>query len=220
MDDIVDIAKLKRVNSLASTLTKHGISMNRLEAANLARTINGGEDMDYLNKLYVNRNQQMIGVVSGQAYNENSNGQESAKQVVVDNGNGQQLVQEVPTQQVQLPKDILSKQETEAILQKFCDLFGDEISKLNAKIEGLEIKFTYLQTQLAENEKRLNNGSHAETQTTLHSKSEPENNVKVEAKPAAASNNSNSNTSSHPRTGNYNSDNVSIEKFFYFGNKR
>lgn len=215
MDDIVDIAKLKRVNSLASTLTKHGISMNRLDAANLARTINGGEDMDYLNKLYVNRNQQMIGVVSGQAYNENSNGQESAKQVVVDNGNGQQLVQEVPIQQVQLPKNILSKQETEAILQKFCDLFGDEISKLNAKIEGLEIKFTYLQTQLAENEKRLNS-SHAETQTTLGSK-ESENNVKVEAKPAAAAN---SNTSSHPRTGNYNSDSVSIEKFFYYGNKR
>lgn len=216
MDDIVDIAKLKRVNSLASTLTKHGISMNRLDAANLARSINGGEDMDYLNKLYVNRNQQMIGVVSGQAYNENSNGQESAKQVVVDNGNGQQLVQEVPIQQVQLPKNILSKQETEAILQKFCDLFGDEISKLNAKIEGLEIKFTYLQTQLAENEKRLNNGSHAETQTTLGSK-ESENNVKVEAKPVAAAN---SNTSSHPRTGNYNSDSVSIEKFFYYGNKR
>ncbi|MBS3122231.1 hypothetical protein J4434_05100 [Candidatus Woesearchaeota archaeon] len=216
MDDIVDIAKLKRVNSLASTLTKHGISMNRLEAANLARTINGGEDMDYLNKLYVNRNQQMIGVVNGQAYNDNSNGQESAKQVVVDNGNGQQLVQEVPVQQVQLPKNILSKQETEAILQKFCDLFGDEIGKLNAKIEGLEIKFTYLQTQLAENEKRLNNGSHAETQTTLGSK-ESENNVKVEAKPAVVANN---NSSSHPRTGNYNSDSVSIEKFFYYGNKR
>lgn len=217
MDDIVDIAKLKRVNSLASTLTKHGISMNRLEAANLARTINGGEDMEYLNKLYVNRNQQMIGVVSGQAYNETPNGQESAK-VVVDNGNGQQLVQEVPAQQVQqiqLPKNILSKQETEAILQKFCDLFGEEISKLNAKIDGLEIKFTYLQTQLAENEKRLN-GSHAETQTTLQSKSEPENN-KVEAKPAAQSS---SNTASHPRTGNYNSDNVSIEKFFYYGNRR
>ena len=48
MGDVINIAKLKKVNSLASTLNKHGLAANRMDAANLAREINGKQETDYL----------------------------------------------------------------------------------------------------------------------------------------------------------------------------
>ncbi|MBT4824155.1 hypothetical protein HN695_04775 [Candidatus Woesearchaeota archaeon] len=206
MGDVINIAKLKKVNSLASTLNKHGLAANRMDAANLAREINGKQETDYLEGLKINEKQEWE---------------------VVHSSNGQKMILE--TKQKASSTDVLSRTQTEAILQKFCDMFGQEISNLNATIKGLEIKFSYLQEQLAQMESKTAVNVEAQqpvvqemhpshpierAQTTLNPVQEvrePENKPHHQVRSAEEGNN--------PRTGGYESNDVSIDKFFYFGTK-
>ena len=213
MGDVINIAKLKKVNSLASTLNKHGLAANRMDAADLAREINGKRETDYLDGLKINEKQEWE---------------------VVHTSNGQKMVME--TQQKPVSNDTLSRTQTEAILQKFCDMFGQEIANLNATIRGLEIKFSYLQEQLAQMEAKPAEPVEAQqpvvekvvqpsqlieqVQTTLNPAPvqeirEPENKPNhQEVKEVRSVHEGN-----NPRTGGYGSEDVSIDKFFYFGTK-
>lgn len=215
--EVIDITKLRRVNNLASTLNKHGLAVNKLEAVELARNLQGGnEDMDYLGSLKVNDRQGLE---------------------VVDTSNGQQMYIEKYTSSKD--HNFITKEQVESILQKFCDLFGEELNKINAQINGLDIKFNYLQEQLAEASKA---SSVVQTSPSLGQpqpafvqpqpvqqmqqsiRTEPENNVQVSnvqpqvqqqpQQPAGG------NKDGNHKTGNFSSSDVDIEKFFYFGNKK
>jgi hypothetical protein len=196
MGDVINIAQLKKVNNLANTLNQHGLAVNRQEAANLARDINGGNEMDYLNGLNINEKQEME---------------------VVHTSNGQQMVME----QKKSTSDFMTKNQVECILQKFCDLFGEEMNQLNAQIKGLEIKFNYLQEQLLEAAKAPKSEPTVQQpqqspQTTFNR--EPENNPSLGAEQQTAQQPSPSDDGNH-KTGGYDSTDVSVEKFFYFGTK-
>ncbi|MFH1440265.1 MAG: hypothetical protein ABIG89_06865 [Candidatus Woesearchaeota archaeon] len=250
MRDVINIDKLKKVNSLANTLNRHGLAVNRMDAADLAREINGGGEMDYLKGLKVNKKQELE---------------------IVHTSNGQEMIIEKlqkPTKPAE--SNFMTKEQVESILQKFCDLFAQEMSKLDARLNGMELTVSYLQEQLSvannqsasgeyhENNDMRNTGFNTgfqETQTTLgyanHTK-EPENNVNLQVRPAqhgqaqmnatqqvAAFGSGKPFVSSepvekpttmnrpaenpkpvgnnNPRTGGYESNDVSIEKFFYFG---
>ena len=288
MADVINIAQLKKVNSLAHTLNKHGLAANRMDAADLAREINGKEETDYLSGLRVNEEQQWE---------------------VANTANGQQVIQE--TKKMPVSSDLMTREQVEGVLQKFCNLFSEEIYGLNAKIHGMELKFSYLQERLEgfepgageldsipipetpvsgapHQESPLSGAAHQESpvpeefvpetsnsetfpsypeqQTKLHSQKEPENNMHVEVRPVEPAQefnvvqqvaahgsgrppqqveqdavqqrsainqqapvNSQQNveqpapkpvdSNGNPRTGGYDSEDVSVEKFFYFGSK-
>ncbi|MBT4540947.1 hypothetical protein HOC35_05530 [Candidatus Woesearchaeota archaeon] len=235
MGDVINIAQLKKVNSLANTLNKHGLAVNRQDAAELAKEFNGGGEMDYLNGLKVNEKQEMEVVHT-------SNGQ----QMVLDKHN-----MEKPSE----TSDFMTKPQVESILQKFCDLFSEEMSQLNAQIKGLEIKFNYLQEQLMEaatsqSEQQIQPVQPLpqemqqpySPQTTLNSEpenniiaSEPENNVNIQAQPQfiqttepqqaqpvqqpvqVPPTSTPVNEDPNHKTGGYDSNDVCVEKFFYYG---
>ena len=198
MENVINIAQLRKVNSLANTLNQHGLAVNREDAANLARDINGGKDMDYLKGLRINEKQEME---------------------IVHTSNGQQMVLNKNVQEQK--SDFMTKQQVESILQKFCDLFSEEMSQLNAQIKGLEIKFNYLQEQMLEAASKPSQPQH-NPQTTFNR--EPENNTSLGAEPQRhvqqqhAQQPSPSNDGNH-KTGGYASNDVCIEKFFYYGTK-
>ena len=257
MADVINIAQLRKVNSLANTLNKHGLAVNKLDAAERAREINGGkEGMDYLQGLKVNKEQEWE---------------------VVNTANGQQVIQE--SKKLPVSSDLMTREQVEVVLQKFCNLFSEEIYSLNAKIHGMELKFSYLQERLEGFEPVFQpelpaqeasipktsqqeipvsepNLAYQEEQTTLNSQKEPENSVYVEERPVqeldivqqvaahgsgrppqqveqpAADQQPRTEPIKHveqpapkpvddgnPRTGGYDSEDVSIEKFFYFGSK-
>lgn len=233
--DVLDVTKLRKVNSLASTLNKHGLAVNRMEAAEMAKRFNSTNtgDFECLNNLKINSQQEFE---------------------VVDSSNGQQLIvekQAVPT--ARESSNYMTREQVESILQKFCDLFSEELNQHNAQIKGMEIKFNYLQEQMTETFKALQEAQaniisqvrqapqpapvsqvytqphvapvvqapvqqapqyQAPAQEPVHQYSqpttqrvEPENNVNKPGEP-------------NHKTGGFQSNDVSIEKFFYFGTKK
>ncbi len=190
--DVLDIGRLRKVNDLAKTLTRHGLVANRLEAANLASELQADHDeMEALHHIQITKDQKMVVVNQGQE-------QQSVVQ--------QAVVQEQP----KVVKDYYTKEEVETVLQDFANLFGSEVKKLKAELESLHAKFDAAQTVERYQEQAQQEVS-APVQMHEQVVVSPSTNT---ARPTLATA-----KESHPRTGSFSAADVSIEKLFYFGTR-
>jgi len=207
--DVINIEKLKRVNLLAKTLNQHHLAVNQLEAANLAREINGGDSTEYLDHLKVNEKQQWE----------------------VGTSQNQRLVMEKP----KLEEPQLRKEDIEAVMQEYCNFFCREIEMLNERVMLLTNSLEKLnnppqqapQEPIQSQMHVEHSESRVERQAMLNTEPEnnenafqqivtsaPQRNPEPEVKPELKSVDGN-----NPRSGSYNSEDVSVEKFFYYGTK-
>ena len=220
--DVLDIGKLRKVNELAKTLTKHGLVANKMEAADLASELQADDDETYaLHHIQINPNQKMVVV-------------------------GQQKQQQ-HSEQPKVIKDYYTKTEVETVLQDFADLFGREVKKLKLDLEELQNKLDALQ---AAQEFSSHNAEELVEGPRLHSHVEPLPEI-TPADPQRVSQIESSEQQfqqpaqktlvqgrqsesvqyvqqlakqqgsevNHPRTGGFNSADVSIEKLFYYGTR-
>ena len=238
--DVLDIGKLRKVNELAKTLTKHGLVANKMEAADLASELQADDDETYaLHHIQINPNQKMVVV-------------------------GQQKQQQ-HSEQPKVIKDYYTKTEVETVLQDFADLFGREVKKLKLDLEELQNKLDALQ---AAQEFSSHNAEEFVEEPRLHSHVEPLPEI-TPADPQRVSQIESSeqqfqqpekkyvqtqqqvqqtiqqpaqktlvqgrqsesvqyvqqlakqqgSEANHPRTGGFNSADVSIEKLFYYGTR-
>ncbi|MBI3032377.1 hypothetical protein HYY69_02790 [Candidatus Woesearchaeota archaeon] len=198
--DVLDIGRLRKVNELAKTLTRHGLASNRLEAANLASELQADHDeMEALHHIQITKDQKMV---------------------VVNQNQAQQVVQQaVEQEQPKVVKDYYTKEEVETVLQDFANLFGSEVNKLKAELESLHAK---LQAMQAVEAYQAEQATHSQVQQpTLQQSSVQESTAPAlsspstgMARPTLAKANE-----SHPRTGSFSAADVSIEKLFYFGTR-
>ncbi|MBI2146561.1 hypothetical protein HYU22_04435 [Candidatus Woesearchaeota archaeon] len=103
-----------------------------------------------------------------------------------------------------LPED-LSSEKIQDILVKNKDFLVKKIREFQEKMEAMEQEIAILKTKVV--------ASSAAVRAAA---------VQQESRPSSASSasSSSSSTQSHPRLGNYKEGDVSIEKFFYAGNKK
>lgn len=195
--NVLNIEKLKKVNSLADTLRKHGLAANMLDAANLAEKFGGDEEFSNLRHLKINKKQEL------EVVDVDDSGEKRCSNAV-NNASANANTSTSP----QPPG--LNVGQVERILQKFCDSFGEEIKKLNSKIIDLTREVTVLKNKEPENNQYA---KASQQETAVAAK-------RFEVSGEKVNNVPNKHTSdTHPRSGSYNSEDVSVEKFFYFGSK-
>jgi hypothetical protein len=217
----MNVENLKKMNVLADTLKKHGLAPTREDAANLAGTIVGDKEEQDLSRVIIRPGQNMI----------------------LQEDEEESKMEEEPR------KRGFTEEQLKAILQNFADQFVSEINKLNQKIESQEQMINELTQRMANThniseedlKEELETGSDVvveqrekpqvedeeekpqiyrpvakEEQRTekQESQQEPERRETVSCAPARPKTENKS-----PRSGGYTPDDVSIEKFFYFGQK-
>ncbi len=139
----------------------------------------------------------------------NVNVEDNQKVVISDQDTGEVLVEEPEKEQKQtetnkeqqVDRDTYTKEEVVNVLQKFADQFVSEINKI--------------QTAVEEQNKRI-----MSMENSVNNISKPT--VKEEEKPQTTLNTQQpeqKKEENNPRSGEFESDDVSVEKFFYFGQK-
>jgi hypothetical protein len=187
---LMDVDKLKRMNVLADTLKHHGLAATREDAANLAGTLVGKEQDD------------MGAIFECSAVPE--------------------VAVEAPeAQEIAAPQGIDEARFTQ-VMQSFANQFCAEINKLNEKIEQQDQQIRRFKSVLESQKPDVPPVSNAPVQNV---QPEVQETVQAEAAQPVAQVEAPSPQGapkaqeSNPRTGGLSSDDVSIEKFFYFGTK-
>jgi hypothetical protein len=204
--DKMDIEKLKKVNQLAVTLRQQGLAVGRDDAAKMASSMNLNYMDDDLNNIM--------------------NTVEKVNNKIVINDQEE----EPNIEQFKIQKEVMDEEKVIKILQTFADQFVTEVNNLNEKIldqnkvindltsyvEHLKKQNSYFENSL----KNMNNQNMSQSMNVM-----PQETITKPQQPIQENRNLNSfpkteqKTSASPRSGNLNSNDVSIEKFFYFGNK-
>ncbi|MGM5482786.1 MAG: hypothetical protein ACQESF_04960 [Nanobdellota archaeon] len=109
-------------------------------------------------------------------------------------------------------KEGMDEKKIIGILQNFADQFSKEVNSMNDKIQQQEQIINRLQTQIKSMASQQN--SQPMQQNTQQSQENNNNNTQATE---PKENNQQRQESSQPRSGGYESDDVSIEKFFYYG---
>lgn len=193
---IMDIEKLKKVNQLATTLRQQGLAVGRDDAAKIAGQMNFDQDDEGLNKI-------MDTVSPG------------SEQIVINDGQAPQPQEQVSTPQAQAAPQMqpgISEEKFLEVLQSFADQFSAEVNSITQRVNRQEEMISNIQKAL----EVLANATPSQ-QAAPQAQSSPQQaapqerqetiNVKEEEKKTA------------PRSGDYNSNDVSIEDFFYYGQK-
>ncbi len=102
-------------------------------------------------------------------------------------------------------KPFMDEEKITKILQSFADQFVNEINSMNDKIKEQQETIYKLYNAVAEIEKAEQSAVQADSNTEKR----PEKQETIQVKEEKES----------PRSGGFNSDDVSIDKFFYYGNK-
>ncbi len=206
----MDVEKLKKMNQLAKTLRNQGFVANQDDAAKIAGQIVGRAPEQEIANLKITDDQKMV---------------------ITDSDTGDVLIKEGETKEEkpeqrhsQVVKDTYSKEEITNVLQKFADQFCTEINKITDKVVQQEKMLNEI-TNALNNLEKPTARSEDKPQTTLRTNvpeekraSAPEQKPVEQPKPVqqeAPKENGDS-----PRSGGYSSDDVSVEKFFYFGQKK
>jgi len=207
----MNVEKLKRMNVLASTLKQQGLAATSEDAAYLANSMVSGKQEEDLDKIFQQADKSVNAEEDSEEHREEekSFGEEQIKQ----------------------------------ILQSFSDQFCTELNKLCEKQEQQAKTIAILEEQLQAyqksevSEEQLKDTLEPGSEVVVEKESEPQNEMPAEnpepqrempaenpepqrelpvekTEPAPKEQ-----TRQSPRSGGYNSDDVSIEKFFYYGQK-
>ncbi len=194
----MDVEKLKKINLLANTLRQHGIAANRETAAEMAGRITGKEDDRFDDIITVEEQP------SAEMTNEPEKSAGAESQMKEEKG--------------------ISEERIIKVLQSFSDHFANELKKLEKKIEGQDRKLGmfiaeyYKNSAAAKAEESMAqfvSGHVAQNGAMQQQVATVQQNLAQQQKPVQQ----NMASGGHPRSGNYSSEDVAIEDFFYFGNK-
>jgi hypothetical protein len=192
---MMDVERLKKLNTLAGELKGQGIAENYEDAAYLATAIHGREPEACLSGM------QMSDIHSTMA------------DEIIEN----HPIEEVPIQEQQpvmsqqtIPQPIIqpgiSKEEVENILQSFANQVSQEFTKLQQRVESAEATIAQLKAQ---------SPKHSQ-QTTLTAAEIP---AETTAAASTPSENQASKSIEPEIKDEYSPNDVSVEKMFYYGNK-
>ncbi len=191
----MDVDKIQKVNNMALELLKQGLAQSREEAVEQAEKIFSGQDLGGFERVL---------------------GQESAGSEAV-----KEEAAEVSEPAQEAESVVLDAAKIEEILSQNSAFLVKKIQEFQSKMTDLQNEVTFLRNSM--NNRSLVNTSVAEAAAVVAAEPEP---VQQEEPKAAETSAEPQQTAlaeekkqSHPRSGNYNEDDVSIEKFFYMGSK-
>lgn len=186
---LLDIERLKKLNSLAGELKHQGIAHNHEDAAFLAVTMVGEQEEQCLSDMHINDDQSLV-----------------IREII--KAKPVKPQEESITQSAEGTLDIMTKEDVQQILQSFATQIVSEFNSLQEKIEQNNAQINQLVQKISalQSSAQKQVQEQVPVQRTLHAQpTQP-----VAAEPAAV----------NPRTGNFATDDVSIDKMFYFGNKK
>jgi polyhydroxyalkanoate synthesis regulator phasin len=192
----MDIERIQKINNLALDLVKKGLAQSQEEAISQAE------------KIFRIRNDDVHISPAGQIVKPG----ELENKDKVQNQSSEAESSEIKKQEEDLSqemiKDILKK--NTVFLSSKIREFTERVQELEKEISSLKAKFEM--NQYSNQQRSVNNvqaeKSNVETTTTV------QDSTNQQAKQPASNGNV-----SHPRSGNYDGSDVSIEKFFYAGNR-
>jgi hypothetical protein len=181
--DVMDIERLKKLNSLAGELKHQGIAHNHEDAAYLAVNMVGEEEERCLSDMHLNEDQSLM-----------------VKEIIRDKPAKKQ--EEVHT--IIQPQS-LSREEVEIILQNFASKLVAEFNALHAQLEQNSAQLQKLM----------------QTMSTVNVSVQPvQKQEQVPVQRTLPQEPTQAVSTANPRTGNFATDDVCIEKMFYFGAKK
>ncbi|MBI5002029.1 hypothetical protein HZC31_01440 [Candidatus Woesearchaeota archaeon] len=204
----MDIERLKKLNALAGELKHQGIASNHEDAAFLAVTMVGESEEQALSDMHINDDQSLVirEIIKDKPQVKHEEHVEEIKQE-------QTTLQAQPSEDVakqiqQSMKNVMTRDETQAIMQNFATQIVNEFNALQQKIEQNNAQLAKLAQQLSGlSLSQQRPTQEVPVQRTIQD-TQP---TQPAAQPQSAGN---------PRTGSFAANDVAIEKMFYFGAKR
>lgn len=206
----LDIERLKKLNSLAGELKHQGIAHNHEDAALLAVTMIGEEGEQCLSNMHINEDQSLV---IQEIMKDKPIKTQMQKSEVLASSEQQTSVQQSALLVSSLSKAEI-KTEMETVMQNFANALVQEFTALqhiiheqNAQLSQVMEELHALQLQKQQPSTMVVQ-EQVPVQRTLQQPTQP-----VQNTPAASA-------SGNPRTGTFATEDVSIEKMFYFGSKK
>ncbi len=204
----MDIERLKKLNALAGELKHQGIANNHEDAAFLAVTMVGESEEQALSDMHINDDQSLVirEIIKDKPQVKHEEHVEEIKQE-------QTTLQAQPSEDVakqiqQSMKNVMTRDETQAIMQNFATQIVNEFNALQQKIEQSNAQLAKLAQQISGlSLLQQRPTQEVPVQRTIQD-TQP---TQPAAQPQSAGN---------PRTGSFAANDVAIEKMFYFGAKR
>ncbi len=190
----MDIERLKKLNSLAGELKHQGIAHNHEDAAYLAVTMVGEDEEKCLSDMHLNEDQSLM-----------------IKEIIKENPvhkteqrfeESQRVFSRQPTQAG------MSKEDVEHVLQNFASTLVAEFNTLHAQLEQNTAQLQKLMQLMS----AVSASPVQKTQQIQQEQVPVQKTLPQEPTQAAQT--------ANPRTGNFATDDVCIEKMFYYGSKK
>ena len=203
----MDIERLKKLNALAGELKHQGIASNHEDAAFLAVTMVGESEEQALSDIHINDDQSLV--IREIIKDKPQVKHEEHIEVKQEQTTVQSQPSEDVAKQIQLSmKNVMTRDETQAIMQNFATQIVNEFNALQQKIEQNNAQLAKLAQQLSGlSLSQQRPTQEVPVQRTIQD-TQP---TQPAAQPQSAGN---------PRTGSFAANDVAIEKMFYFGAKR
>jgi len=203
----LDIERLKKLNALAGELKHQGIASNHEDAAFLAVTMVGESEEQALSDIHINDDQSLV--IREIIKDKPQVKHEEHIEVKQEQTTVQSQPSEDVAKQIQLSmKNVMTRDETQAIMQNFATQIVNEFNALQQKIEQNNAQLAKLAQQLSGlSLSQQRPTQEVPVQRTIQD-TQP---TQPAAQPQSAGN---------PRTGSFAANDVAIEKMFYFGAKR
>lgn len=207
----LDIERLKKLNSLAGELKHQGIAHNHEDAAFLAVTMVGEQEEQCLSDMHINDDQSLVirEIIKAKPVKLQEESVKRSEGEMLDMEQHKAPPQEDVLNYVQqYMKQSMTKEDVQQILQNFATQIVSEFNSLQEKIEQSNAQINQLVQQISalQSSAKTQVQEQVPVQRTLYAQpTQP-----VAAEPVAA----------NPRTGNFATNDVCIEKMFYFGTKK
>ena len=204
----MDIERLKKLNALAGELKHQGIASNHEDAAVLAVTMIGEQEEQCLSDMHINDDQSLVirEIIKDKQQVKHEEHIEEIKREQT-TLQSQTASEDVAKQIQQSMKNVMTRDETQAIMQSFATQIVNEFNALQQKIEQNNAQLAKLAQQLS----GLSLSQQRPTQEVPVQRTIQDTQPTQPAvQPQSAGN---------PRTGSFAANDVAIEKMFYFGKK-
>ncbi len=210
----MDIERLKKLNSLAGELKHQGIAQNHEDAAYLAVSMVGEEGEQCLSDMHINDDQSLVireiirdkPVKKAETHSEREESAEAREKVPT------------PT----IIQSGITKEDVEKVMQTFATALVAEFSTLQKKIEETNQQLVQLQQKMSERavvqqavpqQKMTQFMEDTPVRTQVQEAVQSQAPIQHVEHPSAVQ-------AANPRTGSFVTNDVCIEKMFYFGTKR
>ncbi len=186
----MNVDKLKKMNVLADTLKQHGLAATREDAASMAGDMVGTVDETQFSKVFV----------------------EPDQKISIHRDESQETLE---TEQA-AERKVFDEEQVKNILQSFADQFSSEINRMTEKLSSQDEMIKELREMLEAKKvaepaaRSRDEESHVQVHVAEEKPAEPMRAPQESVQRQAPSS---------PRSGGFSSEDVAIDKFFYYGTK-